>query len=101
MAGGDAMNTPTLTDPLVDKEVHIHLTVLPGHESPDERQIVLSLGVAEQLPTFIEGTLAELPDLVEQAWRLFGAERPLAQPSVKPTPVDPTIPPKPTNLTLF
>lgn len=61
----------TLTDPLSSEQVLIAITVAPGDLPRAARPIMLTLGVADKPPVIYTGTYAELPTLLDLAWRDF------------------------------
>ena len=66
----------TLTDPLSGEQVLIAITVAPGDLPRAARPITLSLGVAAKPPVIYTGTYAELPTLLDLAWRSFQPDTP-------------------------
>ena len=73
----------TLTDPLAKAPVHITITVQPASEDQpkENRAILLSLGVAGELPVQKQGSLAQLPELIDAAWLAFGVQQQAADAS--------------------
>lgn len=69
----------TVLDPLAAQEVTISITVVANDLPRDERPVLLSIGVAEQLPILRTGTLGELTALVHEAWTAFGVHAQLAE----------------------
>ncbi|MEI2607303.1 MAG: hypothetical protein V9G20_01600 [Candidatus Promineifilaceae bacterium] len=63
----------TLTDPLVEQSVTIVLQLAPG-ESLNQRPVLLSLGVPNQLPIQVQGTFADLERLIRTTWTSFGMQ---------------------------
>ena len=69
----------TVVDPLATQEVTISITVATSDLPRDERPLLLSIGVAEQLPILKTGTLGELAALIHEAWTAFGVQAQLAE----------------------
>ena len=63
----------TLTDPLVEQSVTIVLQLAPG-ESLNQRPVLLSLGVPNQLPVQAQGTFTDLERLIRTTWTSFGMQ---------------------------
>ena len=61
----------TLTDPLAEQSVTIVLQLAPG-ESLNQRPVLLSLGVPNQLPIQAQGTFTDLERLIRTIWTSFG-----------------------------
>ena len=61
---------PTLSvlDPLAAREVSIHITLPPSDEPRDGRPVLVSVGSAGQMPLFREGKLADVAELIRDAW---------------------------------
>lgn len=73
------MNAPlTVDDPLASQEVTIVVTLPAGDAPRDERPVLVSLGVAGQLPTVKTGTFADALDLINEAWTAFGVRAQVA-----------------------
>ena len=69
------MNTNlTVVDPLATQAVTISITVATSDLPRDERPVLLSIGVAEQLPILKTGTLDEVTTLIHEAWTAFGVQ---------------------------
>jgi hypothetical protein len=62
----------SVTDPLFDQEVTIIVTLAASELSRDDRPVMVSVGVAEQLPVIKTGTFGELSTLIDVAWTTFG-----------------------------
>jgi hypothetical protein len=58
----------TVTDPLVEQDVTIIITLAASNVPLAERPLLLSVGVAEQLPVVKTGPFANLMSLIEEAW---------------------------------
>ena len=73
------MNAPlTVDDPLTGQEVTIVVTLPAGDGPRDERPVLVSLGVAGQLPIVKTGTFADALDLINEAWTAFGVRAQVA-----------------------
>ena len=72
---------PTLSveDPLADKEVTIIITVAASEQPRDQRPVMVSLGVAEQLPAIKTGAFDDIPTLIHEAWTTFGVRLQVAE----------------------
>jgi hypothetical protein len=78
------MSSPlAVDDRLAGQEVTTVVTLPAGDGPRDERPILVSLGVAGQLPIIKTGALADLPALTHQAWTAFGVRAQVA--GVAPT----------------
>lgn len=67
------MNTIlTVDDPLANQEVTVVITLAASHQPRDERPILISLGTPEHLPILKSGLLADVRDLIREAWTAFG-----------------------------
>ena len=62
----------SVLDPLAAREVSIHITLPPSDEPRDGRPVLVSVGSAGQMPLFREGKLADLAELIRDAWAAFG-----------------------------
>lgn len=62
----------SITDPLVTQAVTIIITLAANDAPLAERPLLLSVGVAEQLPVAKTGVFANLMSLIEEAWTAFG-----------------------------
>ncbi|MCP5011047.1 MAG: hypothetical protein GY942_13780 [Aestuariibacter sp.] len=66
------MNTNlTVTDPLAEQEVTIIITFPASTQPRDERPVLISVGVAEQLPMTKTGKFGEMATLIDEAWTAF------------------------------
>jgi len=71
--GGFMKPTLSVLDPLAACEVAIHITLPPSDEPRDDRPVLVSLGSGGQAPLFREGRLADVAELIADAWAAFGA----------------------------
>jgi len=62
----------TVSDPLAEQDVTIIMTLAASDNPLAERPLLLSVGVAEQLPVVKTGSFANLMSLIEEAWTAFG-----------------------------
>ncbi len=73
------MNPPlSITDPLANQAVTIIITLAANDAPLAERPLLLSVGVAEQLPVVKTGAFAKLVSLIEEAWTAFGVRAQVA-----------------------
>ena len=73
------MNTTlTVDDPLAEQEVTIVITLPAGESLRDERQSLVSLGVAGRLPVIKTGAFADVHTLINEAWTAFGVQMQMA-----------------------
>lgn len=63
----------TLTDPLAEQSVTIVLQLAPG-ESLNQRPVLMSLGIPNQLPIQTQGTFTDLERLIRTTWTSFGLQ---------------------------
>jgi hypothetical protein len=63
----------TLNDPLAEQPVMIVLHLAPG-ENLNQRPMLVSLGVPDQLPIQAQGTLDDLERLIRTTWTSFGIQ---------------------------
>jgi hypothetical protein len=76
----DMMNTTlSVEDPLADKEVTIIITVAASEHPRDQRPVMVSLGVAEQLPVIKTGAFDDVSALINEAWAAFGVRLQVAE----------------------
>lgn len=68
----------TVTDPLVEQDVTIIITLAASNVPLAERPLLLSVGVAEQLPVVKTGPFANLVPLIEEAWTALGVRAQVA-----------------------
>ncbi|MCI0578784.1 MAG: hypothetical protein L0332_13550 [Chloroflexi bacterium] len=69
--------TLTITDPLAGREMTIVITLAAGEEPREERPILVSAGVAGQLPVIKTGLFGEVATLINEAWLAFGLHQQL------------------------
>ena len=62
----------TVTDPLAEQDVTIIITLAASDAPLTERPLLLSVGVAEQLPVVKTGAFANLVPIIEEAWTALG-----------------------------
>ena len=73
------MNTSlTVADPLAEQEVTIHITLPVGKQARSEQLALLSVGISGQPPVTMQGSFAQIPTLIDQAWAAFGVQAQLA-----------------------
>lgn len=78
------MNLPlTIIDPLANQAVTIIITLATTDVPLAERPLLLSVGVAEQLPVAKTGTFANLMPLIEEAWTALGVRVQVANAAVE------------------
>jgi hypothetical protein len=83
------MNTTlTVEDPLADQEVSIVITLAATTQPRDERPVLVSVGVAEQLPVIKTGVFGNMPALIHEAWTAFGVRAQVAEASEAETVVE-------------
>lgn len=68
----------TVTDPLAEQDVTIIVTLAASDAPLAERPLLLSVGVAEQLPVVKTGPFANLVPLIEEAWSALGVRAQMA-----------------------
>lgn len=61
-----------VVDPLSNHDVTIIMTLAASDAPLAERPLLLSVGVAEQLPVVKTGPFANLMSLIEEAWTALG-----------------------------
>ena len=69
----------TVLDPLAAQEVTISITVAASALPRDERPVLISIGVTEQLPLLKTGTWGEVMALIHEAWTAFGVQAQLTE----------------------
>ena len=62
----------TVTDPLAEQDVTIIITLAASDAPLAERPLLLSVGVAEQLPVVKTGAFASLVPMIEEVWTALG-----------------------------
>ena len=73
----------TVTDPLAEQDVTIIVTLAASDAPLAERPLLLSVGVAEQLPVVKTGPFANLISLIEEAWTALGVRAQVAEAAVE------------------
>ena len=68
----------TVTDPLAEQDVTIIVTLAASDAPLAERPLLLSVGVAEQLPVVKTGAFANLVPMIEEAWTAMGVRAQVA-----------------------
>jgi len=68
----------SITDPLSNHDVTIIVTLTASDTPLAERPLLLSVGVAEQLPVVKTGAFANLIFLIEEAWTALGVRAQVA-----------------------
>ena len=64
----------TINDPLDGQDVTIIIT-LPASEKPtDQRQALVSVGIANEMPVIKTGAFGTIADLINNAWKVFGVQ---------------------------
>ncbi len=61
----------TLTDPLAEHAITVVLHLAPG-ESLNQRPLLVSLGIPNELPVQAQGTFPDLEQLIRTTWTSFG-----------------------------
>ncbi len=77
----------TVTDPLAEQDVTIIITLAASDTNLAERPLLLSVGVAEQLPVVKTGAFASLVLLIEEAWTALGVRAQVAGAAVEEEPI--------------
>ena len=62
----------TVTDSLAEQDATIIITLAASNAPLAERPLLLSVGVAEQLPVVKTGAFASLVPMIEEAWTALG-----------------------------
>ncbi len=62
----------TVDDPLANQEVTILVTLTASDHPREERPLLITLGVAEQMPVSKTGMLSDVAALIDEAWTAFG-----------------------------
>jgi hypothetical protein len=68
----------TVNDPLAKQEVNIIITLAASPQPRDERPVMVSVGVPEQMPISKIGTFANLLTLIDEAWTAFSVQTQVA-----------------------
>ena len=69
----------TVNDPLAGQEVTIIITLTAGEQPREERPVLVSVGLAEQMPVIRTGTFGTVPALINEAWTAFGVRAQTAE----------------------
>lgn len=64
--------TLTINDPLAEQEVTIIITLAASEHPREERPVMVSVGVAAQMPVIRAGVFGDAPALIHEAWTAFG-----------------------------
>lgn len=64
----------TMNDPLDGQAVTIIVTLPASEKLKDERTVLVSIGVANQIPVLKTGVLGNLTELVDEGWKAFGVQ---------------------------
>lgn len=73
-----------ITDPLANQVVTIIITLAANDAPLAERPLLLSVGVAKQLPVVKTGVFANLVPLIEEAWTALGVRVQVAGAAMPP-----------------
>lgn len=68
----------TVNDPLAKQEVSIIITLAASPQPRDERSVMVSVGVAEQMPITEIGIFGNLQEVIDEAWIAFGVQTQVA-----------------------
>ena len=71
-------------DPLGGVAVKIVISIKPDADMRDERTVLVSVGVADEMPVLVKGSFGELGELIGRAWVNQGraqSSTPVAPPS--------------------
>ena len=114
--------TLSVEDPLADQEATIVITLAASRRPCDERPLLISVGVAGQMPVIKSGTFGNMSALIHEAWTAFGVRAQAAEAAAEgetiaeeqliamantdddeplPTTQPSLSPPRPKNLALF
>ena len=78
------MKSPlTVNDPLAEQEVSIIVTLTANEQPRDQRPVMISVGVAKQMPVIKSGTFGEMLTLIDEAWTAFGVRTEAARSEVE------------------
>jgi hypothetical protein len=114
----------TVNDPLAGQEVTIIITLAASDQPREDRPVLVSVGLAEQMPVIRTGAFGRVPALINEAWSAFGVRAQTAEitqeaesvseeevvataeiqsdePAPQPEPQRPTPRPQAANLSLF
>ncbi len=64
----------TINDPLDGQDVTIIVTLPVSEKLKDERQVLVSIGVANQIPVLKTGVFGNLTELMDDGWKAFGVQ---------------------------
>ena len=64
----------TIEDPLDGQAVTIIVTLPASEELKDERQVLVTVGVANQMPVIKTGVFGSLTALIDEGWKAFGVQ---------------------------
>jgi hypothetical protein len=81
------MTTFALIDPLRAHTVQIHIVVQPAlADAPDRapRSVMVAVGIEGSPPQMLTGTFADIPDLIDSAWRTVSPSSLSASPATQP-----------------
>jgi hypothetical protein len=77
----------TVNDPLANQEVTIIITLAAGEQPREERPVLVSVGLAEQMPIIKTGVFSDVPALINEAWTAFGVRAQTAEIAQEAEPV--------------
>ena len=69
----------TIQDPLDGQAVTIIITLPASQHARDERQALVSVGVADQMPVIKTGPFGNIAGLIDEAWTAFGVQAEVAK----------------------
>jgi len=64
----------TIEDPLDEQAVTIIVTLPASEELKDERKVLVSIGVANQMPVIKTGAFGNLTALIDEGWKAYGVQ---------------------------
>ena len=64
----------TINDPLDGQAVSIIVTLPVSKKPKDERQALVSIGLANQMPVIKTGVFGNLTNLIDDSWKAFGVQ---------------------------
>lgn len=64
----------TINDPLDGQAVTIIVTLPASEELKDERQVLVSMGIANQIPVLKTGVFGNLTELIDEGWKAYGVQ---------------------------
>ncbi len=68
----------TVDDPLANQEVTILITLTASGQPHEGRPVMVSVGVAEQMPVSKTGMLGDVSALIDEAWTAYGVRAQMA-----------------------